>query len=240
MRTESKLTTTVLVVDDEPKYRRLITYNLQAEGYQVVGAVNGQAAMERLSHREPDLIILDLGLPDMDGRELCKQIRTLSDVPILVLTAMVGEKFLVDALDSGADDYLSKPFSLVELNARIRALLRRGHATPDFGPEIVCGEIRLSTRSRTVWVRDRQIRLSPTEWRLLREFTTHCGEVLTHEYLLGRVWGVNHFDEHEYLRVYVRALREHIEPDPRRPVHLISYIGVGYALHASPPLERHA
>lgn len=230
--------TQILIVEDDPKYRRLVAINLRAKGYRVDESAEGREALARLYHHEPDLIVMDLKLPDIDGIALCAQIREVSTAPLLVLTAVDSEEVLVRALDAGADDYMLKPFSLVELLARIRALLRRNHVLAEVGSEITCGDFRLSYTTRSVVVRGQSCRLTPTEWRLMREFMTHCGEVLTHEYLLRRVWGLKYLEEHEYLRVYVRRLRGHLETDAKHPVHLISYVGVGYAFHAYLHVEQ--
>lgn len=224
----------VLVIDDEPKYRRLITTNLQIDGYGVAEAGDVREAMALLGRFEPDVVVLDIRLPDGDGLELCQKIRSTSDVPIIVLTAIDREDALVKAFQLGADDYMVKPFSPLELKLRVQALLRRSRPVGEMGTEIRCGDLRLKTASRQLVAGDRQVRLTPTEWRLMREFMTHCGQVLTHEYLLGHIWGYKHLEEHEYLRVYVRNLRQYIEPNPKKPVYLIAYVGVGYALYSAP------
>lgn len=223
----------VLVVEDEPKYRRLIKTNLVIAGYDVVEAANGRDALGQIYEREPDIILLDLRLPDMDGFQLCERIRKLSNVPVMALTALNSEQDTIQALDLGADDYLAKPFSPAEMLARIRALLRRSRdllAIEDQG----CGDIRLVADTREIEGPIGRTRLTPIEWRLCREFTAHCGKVLTHENLLARVWGPGYQTEHEYLRVYIRRIRSYIEPDSHHPVYLVSHAGVGYALYPEP------
>lgn len=223
----------VMVVDDEAKYRRLIKTNLVMAGYEVEEAADGHGALTLIYQREPDVVLLDLRLPDMDGFHLCERIRKLSAVPIMVLTALDSEQDTIQALDLGADDYLSKPFSPGEMLARIRALLRR---TRDLGQtgDAISGDIHLIKDTRELEGPNGRVRLTPTEWRLGQEFVSHAGKVLTHEHLLARVWGPEYQTEHEYLRVYIRRLRSYIEPDPHHPVYLVSHAGVGYALYPKP------
>lgn len=223
----------VLVVDDEAKYRRLIKTNLIMAGYEVAEAPDGHAALSVIYEREPDVVLLDLRLPDMDGFHLCERIRKLSAVPVMVLTALNSEADTIQALDLGADDYLAKPFSPGEMLARIRALLRRSREVSQ-ADEAGCGDVRVLKETREVEGPNGRIRLTPIEWRLCQELTMHCGKVLTHEHLLGRVWGPGYHSEHEYLRVYIRRLRGYIEPDPHHPVYLVSHAGVGYALYPKP------
>lgn len=221
---------TILVIEDEVRYRRLITTNLRMAGYHVREAGNGRDAIQSVYQKDPDAILLDLRLPDLDGFTLCQRLRKMTATPIVVLTALDTEEALVQALDLGADDYVSKPFSPSELLARLRAVMRRSQAAWA-ADEVGCGQISFQPETREVTVRGRTTRLTPTEWRLLRELARQCGKIVSHEYLLGKVWGPAYQEEHEYLRVYVRRLRQYIEPDPRRPEYLISYAGVGYALY---------
>lgn len=223
----------VLVIDDEAKYRRLIKTNLTMAGYDVVEAADGHEALSQIYAHEPDLILLDLRLPDMDGFQLCERIRQLSTVPVMALTALTAESDTIQALDLGADDYLSKPFSPGELLARIRALLRRSRDLLQ-AAEQGCGHVRLVSDTREIEGPNGRTRLTPIEWRLCREFTAHCGKVLTHEHLLTHVWGPGYHSEHEYLRVYIRRIRSYIEPDPHNPVYLVSHAGIGYALYPEP------
>lgn len=224
---------TVLVIDDEAKYRRLIRANLTMAGYEVREAANGREALQSLYEHEPDLVLLDLRLPDTDGFSLCERIRKMSTVPVMVLTALNSEADTIQALDLGADDYLAKPFSPGEMLARIRALLRRSRDLMQVQP-MGCGDIKLVKETRELEGPTGRVRLTPIEWRLCQEFTAHCGKVLTHEHLLGRVWGQEYLSEHEYLRVYIRRLRSYLEPDPHHPVYLVSHAGIGYALYPKP------
>lgn len=220
----------ILFVEDDPKYRRLLMTNLRIDGYQAVAVADGQSALAACCQRDPDLVILDLRLPDIDGIDLIARVRELTTVPIFVVSAVHSEPLLVAAFDAGADDYLSKPYSVIELRARIRALVHRSQALGSWGPEISYGDIRLSTRTRECFLDRRKIRLTPLEWRLMRELVAHGGELLSHEYLLSRVWGMDYSDDREYLRVYIRNLRQRLEPDPKHPVYLISVPRLGYAL----------
>ena len=228
----------VLVVDDEPKYRRLIVTNLHFAGYETDEAEDAASTLGALAAAEPDLILLDLRLPGSDGVQLCRRIRERSWVPIIMVTALDAEPQLVAGLDAGADDYVAKPFSPEELLARIRAVLRR-HRQRVPSEHLACGGVALDGDTRTVVADERATRLTPTEWRLLAEFVRQCGKVLTHEYLLTRVWGAGYQSDHEYLRVYVRRLRQAIEADPRHPVRLVTHAGIGYVLKpmdvAAPP-----
>jgi len=229
---ESDAPGSVLVVEDEPRYRRLVTANLELAGYEVREAATGHDAVQGVYEREPDAIVLDLRLPDASGLVLCQRLRRLTLAPILVLTALDGEDVLVQALDAGADDFVAKPFSPAELVARLHALIRRSRRSTE-GQVLACGDVRLDPDTRSVEAAGRRTRLTPTEWRLLREFVRHPGKLLTREHLLATVWGSEHLSEHEYLRVYIGRLRRYIEPDPRRPAYLVSYVGAGYALYPS-------
>ena len=222
----------VLVVDDEPKYRRLIVANLRLAGYDTDEAGDAGSTLEAMAAAEPDVILLDLRLPGVDGVQLCRRIRERSWVPIIMVTALAAEPQLVAGLDAGADDYMAKPFSPEELLARIRAVLRR-HRQSVPSEQLACGGVALDSDTRTVTADGRATRLTPTEWRLMAEFIRQCGKVLTHEYLLTRVWGPAYQSDHEYLRVYVRRLRQAIEVDPRHPLRLVTLAGIGYALKAS-------
>lgn len=228
-----EVTGTILVIDDEAKYRRLIRTNLVMAGHTVQEAANGHEALQLIFQQEPDVVLLDLRLPDMDGFQLCGRIRKMSTVPVMVLTALNSEADTIQALDLGADDYLAKPFSPGEMLARIRALMRRSRDMLQSEP-MACGDIRLVKETREMETPTGRVRLTPIEWRLCQELTTHCGKVLTHEHLLSRVWGPEYLSEHEYLRVYIRRLRSYIEPDPHHPVYLVSHAGIGYSLNSAP------
>ncbi len=234
-RMHAKNAVSILIVEDEERYRRLLGANLQIEGYEVWEAASGHEALQIFSDRKPDLIVLDLRLPEIDGFELCRRLRKMTSAPILILTALNTEADLIHALDFGADDYLTKPFSLQELLARLRALLRRAaHTVSEQSADLACGDIMLSEETRAVMIHGRSTRLTPTEWSLMSEFVLHCGKVLPHDRLLGKIWGPEYRNDHEYLRVYVRRLRSYIEPNPKRPVYLVTHAGIGYVLHPSP------
>ena len=219
----------VLVVDDEPGIVRVLRTNLAGHGFQVETAETGAAALESYRQHKPDLIILDLGLPDMDGSEVIRALRLESSVPILVLSVRGAERDKVAALDLGADDYLTKPFGVDELLARVRVSLRHA-AHPGAGAEPVfrTGELEIDLEHRRVRVGGREVHLTPTEFDLLRVFTAHPDKVLTDRMLLQTVWGPEYGDEAHYLHVYVARLRKKIEPDPQSPRYLQTDPGVGY------------
>jgi two-component system KDP operon response regulator KdpE len=219
----------VLVVDDERAIRRYLHVALNAHGYIIYEAVNGQEALSMAATERPDLIILDLGLPDIDGVEITRQIREWSQIPIIILSVREQEKDKVAALDAGADDYLTKPFNTGELMARIRVALRRSIQTsPE--PVFTSGELVVNLSRRLVTVREQEISLTPTEYDLLRVLIQHPGKVLTHRQLLRKVWGDAYETESHLLRVNMSNLRRKIEPDPTRPRFIITEPGVGYRL----------
>jgi two-component system KDP operon response regulator KdpE len=219
----------VLVVDDEPPIRRLLRTGLSAHGYQIVEAPNGKAALDLLG-QSPDLIILDLGLPDAHGHELLQTIRARSEVPIVVLSSRSDESGKVQALDSGADDYVTKPFGMDELLARMRAALRHQLQIQGERPVFRVGQLSVDLVRRIVKVGDKEVKLSPKEYELLRVLVQHAGKVLTHKFLLGELW--DNLTDAQYLRVYVRQLRQKIEADPERPQYILTETGVGYRLRA--------
>jgi len=226
---------TVLVVDDAPRYVRLLKANLESVGYRVVSAEDGASAVLKAEAEEPDLVVLDLMLPDMDGYEVCRRIREFSTVPIIMLTARREQADKITGLNTGADDYLTKPFDVEELLARVRAQLRRSgfrqqrHLEPPF----TLGDLHVDFAKRRVLVRGREIDLSPTEYRLLHHLATNAGRVMVQEELLRRVWGPEYADESEVLRVYVRRLRQKIEEDPSSPRYVLTRPGVGYLMPSS-------
>jgi two-component system, OmpR family, KDP operon response regulator KdpE len=228
---------TVLVVDDEPPIRRFLRTSLTAVGHRVVTAENGAEALAALGSEKPDLIILDLGLPDRSGFEVIVEIRKHSPVPIIVLSARNDERSKVEALDLGADDYIGKPFGMAELTARLRAALRHAFQAQGELPMFVSGDLSVDLVRRHVTRGDREIKLSPKEFELLRHLVTHAGKVLTHRQLLREVWGPAQAGEVQYLRVFIRGLRQKLEPDPTRPVHILTELGVGYRLQL-PPEQR--
>jgi two-component system KDP operon response regulator KdpE len=221
----------ILVVDDEPAIVRAVTTNLSGHGYRVESAASGEAALEQRQDFRPDAMLLDLGLPDMDGTEVIRQIRKDSDIPIIVLSVRGSEREKVAALDLGADDYLTKPFGVDELLARIRVALRHS-ARPGAGAEPVsrAGDIELNLEQHRVSVGGEEVRLTPTEFELLKALIAHPGKLLTDRMLLQTVWGPEYGDEAHYLHVYIARLRRKIERDPRQPRYLVTEPGVGYRL----------
>ena len=218
----------ILIVDDEPNILATVAPLLRARGYEVFSAMSGRAGLESLERDKPDLIVLDLGLPDMDGVEVCRQIREALNVPILVLSARGAEGDKVRALDAGADDYVTKPFGAEELLARIRASLRRVEAPSPPSEPMVRGALIID-RERFRVVRDGEdVRLTPKEFELLTFLAQHPGRVLTHRTILKAIWGPNAVDQPEHLRVLVGALRKKIEPDPSSPRYILTEPWVGY------------
>jgi two-component system KDP operon response regulator KdpE len=220
----------VLVVDDEPPIRKLLRMGLTAQGYQTLEAPNGKVALDLLS-QAPDLIILDLGLPDTQGHDLLRTIRARNEsVPIVVLSSRGDEAGKVAALDLGADDYITKPFGMDELLARMRAALRHQLQTHGERPVFRVGDLSVDLVRRIVKVGDREVKLSPKEYDLLRVLVQHAGKVLTHKLLLGELW--DDLTDAQYLRVYVRQLRQKIEADPEQPQYVLTETGIGYRLRA--------
>jgi two-component system KDP operon response regulator KdpE len=220
----------VLVIDDEPPIRKLLRMGLTAQGYHIVEAPNGKTALELLDQK-PDLVILDLGLPDIQGHELLRMIRARDEsVPIVVLSSRSDEAGKVQALDFGADDYVTKPFGMDELLARMRAALRHQLQTHGERPIFKAGDLSVDLVRRIVRIGDKDIRLSPKEYDLLRVLVQHAGKVLTHKYLLGELW--DDLTDAQYLRVYVRQLRQKIEAEPERPQYVLTETGIGYRLRA--------
>jgi two-component system, OmpR family, KDP operon response regulator KdpE len=220
----------VLVVDDEPPIRKLLRTGLAAHGYHVLEAPNGKAALEHLE-ASPNLVILDLGLPDMQGHELLKAIRSRNDsIPIVILSSRDDEAGKVQALDLGADDYVTKPFGMDELLARMRAALRHQLQVHGERPVFRLGELSIDLVRRIVKVGDREVKLSPKEYDLLRVLAQHAGKVLTHKFLLHELW--DDLTDAQYLRVYVRQLRQKIEAEPERPQYILTETGIGYRLRA--------
>jgi two-component system KDP operon response regulator KdpE len=219
----------ILIVDDEPRYRRLIATNLRLAGFRIAEAADGSEALRALGEQPCDLVLLDLRLPGLDGYEVCRRIRQESAVPIVMVTALDSDAHMIQGLEFGADDYIAKPFHPDALVARVRAVLRRVRGT-EVARSQACGSLLLDPTGREVVVDGVRRALTPTEWRLLQLFVTHCGRVLTHDYLLAHVWGPEYQGEVEYLRVYVRRLRHLIERDPRNPRRLVTRAGIGYVL----------
>jgi two-component system, OmpR family, KDP operon response regulator KdpE len=227
----------VLVIEDEPQVRRFLRTSLKAHGFAVIEAENGALGLREAAQHVPDLVLLDLGLPDMDGTEVVKRLRTWSRVPVLILSARGDERNKVEALDAGADDYLTKPFGFAELQARMRAALRRA-ARPE-GPDeslLVQGPLKIDLARRRIELQGQEVHLTPIEFRLLAVLARHAGRVVTHRQLLTEVWGPQSAEETQYLRVYMTHLRRKLEPDPSRGRFFHNEAGVGYRLElASPP-----
>ena len=228
----------ILIIDDEPAIRKLLRMGLGTQGYEVLEASNGKIALELLSE-DPALIILDLGLPDIQGHDLLRMIRGRNDsVPIVVLSSRGDEAGKVQALDLGADDYLTKPFGMDELLARMRAALRHQLQVHGERPVFRSGDLSVDLVRRIVKVGDREVRLSPKEYDLLRILVQHAGKVLTHKFLLGELW--DQTTDAQYLRVYVRQLRQKIEADPERPHYVLTETGIGYRLRAPDEIAKPA
>lgn len=223
----------LLIVDDEAAIRTFLTAAIDGAGYVVTAVATGQEALSAVMHRPPDLMILDIGLPDLSGQEVLVELRTWSKLPVIVLSAVGHELQKVEAFAAGADDYLTKPFGVPELLARVRAVLRR--AGPEASGEsslqrYEVGELVVDFTARRVFIAKREIRLTPTEYRLLSLMARHAGKVLTHPFLLSQVWGEEHVAEVNYLRVFMAGLRRKLEIDSAQPRYLITEQGVGYRL----------
>lgn len=219
----------VLIIDDELQIRRLVRANLEANGYRVLDADTGQEGIAQAAQWRPELVILDLGLPDMDGVAVLRRLREWSHVPVLVLSVRDREEDKVAALDNGADDYVTKPFSSGELLARLRVAQR--HSQPGVAMSVFrTGHLEVDLAARVVRLKSQEIRLTATEYSLLRLFIQHAGKVLTHRHILREVWGPNAVTQTHYLRVYIAHLREKLEAEPSRPRLIITEPGVGYRL----------
>lgn len=228
---QASLPLRVLVVDDEPAIRRFVRTSLTAEDYRVTEAEDGQAALESLRREPPDVLLLDLGLPNIDGFDVIRQIRESGSVmPIVVLSSRADEAGKVRALDLGADDYVTKPFGIEELLARLRAALRHRLQQQGEKPLFRSGDLTVDLVRRVVTVRGEEIKLSPREYDLLRLLISHAGKVLTHSFILREVWGSE--SDVQYLRIYIRALRQKLEAAPERPHLILTEQGVGYRLRS--------
>ncbi len=221
----------ILIVDDEPQIIRVLRTSLKSHGYDVRVAAEGLSAIDTFGDWRPDLVVTDLSMPSMDGIELCRRLRAISQVPIVVLSVRGEEKAKVEALDSGADDYITKPFGMDELLARIRAALRRA-TMPTVGEDtrskLAVGDFHVNFESRTVTVRSQEVHLTPKEYDLLVYLLSRPGKVLTHRTLLGAIWGGNYIEQTEYLRVFIGNLRKKIESDPSKPKYILTEPWIGY------------
>jgi len=222
--------TTVLVIDDEKQIRKFLGITLAASGYKVEQAESGAIGVRAAATVKPDLVICDLGLPDMDGMEVIHQIREWSAVPILVLSIRSDNEDIVQALDSGADDYLVKPFDSEILLARIRANLRKGVRSEGGAPVMQVGDITMDLLRHEVQIKDSVVSLSPKEYKLLRYFMMNAGKMIMHSQLLTELWGKAHEENIQYLRIYVGQIRQKIEPDPSKPTYIITEAGIGYRM----------
>lgn len=220
----------ILTVDDELSILKFLRSNLEDRGYKVISATNGEEALDIIERELPDLIILDVMMPKMDGFEVCRRLREWSQIPIIMLSARGDESDKVQCLELGADDYIVKPFGSNELMARVSAVLRRTKAasTPPTISAITRGDLDINFAQRKVTRAGEDIKLTPTEYALLQELAVNSGKVLTHTHLLNKVWGPEYRDEREYLHVFIRRLRSKLEPDPSNPIYITTVSGVGY------------
>lgn len=223
---------TIIVIEDEAQIRRFLRTTLHSEGYKVIEAETGKQGLAEAATRKPDLMIIDLGLPDMDGVEAVRELRAWCSVPIIILSARAQESDKISALDAGADDYLVKPFGVGELLARIRVALRHGSSTANGEEEgvFLVDELKVDMAHRKVTVGGTDVHLTPIEYRLLTVLVKHAGKVLTHRLLLKEVWGPSYVERAHYLRIYMGTLRHKLEKDPARPRFLLTEVGVGYRL----------
>lgn len=229
----SDVAPTVLVIEDEPQMRRFLKASLEAHDYHCIEAVTAREGLSQATGRNPDVILLDLGLPDLDGVELTRRLREWSRTPIIVISARGREQDKIAALDAGVDDYLTKPFGIGELLARLRVALRHA-AAPDGGGEPVfeVGDLKVDLAARLVFRKSAEVHLTPIEYKLLATLVRHAGKVVTHRQLLKEAWGPNAVEQTHYVRVYMTQLRHKLEDDPSRPRYLLTESGVGYRLKA--------
>lgn len=221
----------ILVVEDDRAVRNLVTTTLETQSYRFCTAENGSQAILETASRRPDIVLLDLGLPDMDGVQVIRKIRTWSAVPIIVLSARSEDRDKIEALDSGADDYLTKPFSVQELLARVRVALRRVRDSGQAAPAVFeNGSLKIDYASGCVYLDGRELHLTPIEYKLLCLLARNVGKVLTHKYILKSVWGSELDSDVPSLRVFMATLRKKIEPDPSRPVYIQTHVGIGYRM----------
>lgn len=231
----SRLQPVIVVIEDDPPIRRFLRTGLTAQGFSVFEAATGKQGIIEAGNRKPDLVILDLGLPDMDGEQVIQAIRAWSAIPIIILSARSSEDQKIKGLDAGADDYLTKPFGLGELLARIRVALRRANqrAANDTGEVFSCGNLLIDFPHRTVSVGGKDVHLTPIQYRLLTTLVKNAGKVLTHQQILKEVWGPSFQENDHYLRIYMSQLRQKLEADPAQPKFLLTELGVGYRFNDS-------
>ena len=229
MNETSVIKPTVLVIDDELQIRRLLRVCLETSGYRVLEAANGHEGISEAAQHRPDVVVLDLGLPDMDGVAVLKRLREWSQVPVVVLSVRDREEDKIMALDNGADDYVTKPFNSGELQARLRVAIRH-HQSPLGSAIFHSGRLEVDLTARVFKVGGREVKLTATEYALLRLFVQHAGKVLTHQQILREVWGPDHANQTQYLRVYMAHLREKLEAEPSKPSLLLTESGIGYRL----------
>ena len=222
----------ILLIEDEPQMRRFLRITLQTHGYRLVEAATAQEGLMQATTRSPDVVLLDLGLPDLDGLDVTKRLREWTHTPIIVISAREQEQDKVNALDAGADDYLTKPFNAGELLARIRVALRHAakQGSGQVDPVFTVQNLKVDLSQRQVYVEEKEVHLTPIEYKLLTTLIRHAGKVLTHRQLLKEVWGLAHVEEVQYLRVYMTQLRHKLESDPTRPRFLMNEPGIGYRL----------
>jgi two-component system KDP operon response regulator KdpE len=228
--TDRQIPLSALVIDDETQIQRLLTIALEAGGYRVNTAATGQEGLAMIARHRHDVIILDLGLPDVSGLLVLKQLREWTQTPVIILTVQDGEAEKVEALDTGADDYVTKPFNTAELLARLRASIRRANQGQSREPVFSFGGLTVDLATRRVSLHGQPVKLTAKEYALLRLFILHAGKVLTHRQILREIWGASHENDTQYLRVYLMRLREKLEPDPAAPPLLLTEPGVGYRL----------
>lgn len=219
----------ILIVDDERQITRVLSRGLTTQGYDVHIAADGEVALQTFNDWHPDLVVTDLSMPNMNGLELCRQLRAFSEVPIIVLSVKGEERAKVEAFDAGADDYVTKPFGIGELLARIRAILRRAPVAPEGARSVLeAGDFRLQLEERRLTIKDRDVHLTPKEYDLMVYLLRHPGKVVTHHALLGAVWGGDNTEQTEYLRVFIGQLRKKIEGDPSNPKYILTEPWIGY------------
>lgn len=220
----------ILVIEDNLQTQRFLRASLAEQAWRVIQANTGKQGLAMMKSQHPDLIVLDLGLPDMDGVAVIRALRQFSEIPVIILSARSQERDKIQALNAGADDYLTKPFSVAELDARIRALLRRAIRSTEVGEVFQVGELKVDLKARKVYRAEDKIHLTVNEYRLLTVLIRHAGRVATHRQLLSEVWGPTHVEDIHYLRIYMGQLRHKLEADPARPRYLLTEVGVGYRI----------